>query len=149
MYEKEKNEVLQAALEIKRNHLVALCGGNISVLGQGQPHRRGRLQRGAWAAHGGRRRRAQDIYVRACKPAADNARGGDRSVHRVREVSDRWKRESRLYSAVHAAVGTARRGGKPVRQHEMTIPTSHKPAPLIKGAGFFQFSCCQEDFHSV
>ncbi len=31
MYEKEKNEVLQAALEIKRNHLVALCGGNISV----------------------------------------------------------------------------------------------------------------------
>lgn len=31
MYAKEKNEVLQAALEIKRNHLVALCGGNISV----------------------------------------------------------------------------------------------------------------------
>ena len=31
MFEKEKKDVLEAALEIKRNHLVALCGGNISV----------------------------------------------------------------------------------------------------------------------
>lgn len=31
MFEKEKKAVLDAALEIKRNHLVALCGGNISV----------------------------------------------------------------------------------------------------------------------
>ena len=31
MFKKEREDVLQAALEIKRNHLVALCGGNISV----------------------------------------------------------------------------------------------------------------------
>ncbi|MCD8121870.1 MAG: class II aldolase/adducin family protein [Clostridiales bacterium] len=31
MYENEKKSVLDAALEIKRNHLVALCGGNISL----------------------------------------------------------------------------------------------------------------------
>lgn len=31
MFENEKKAVLDAALEIKRNHLVALCGGNISV----------------------------------------------------------------------------------------------------------------------
>jgi L-ribulose-5-phosphate 4-epimerase len=31
MFENEKKAVLDAALEIKRNHLIALCGGNISV----------------------------------------------------------------------------------------------------------------------
>lgn len=31
MYEKEKAAVLEAALELKRNRLIVLCGGNISV----------------------------------------------------------------------------------------------------------------------
>lgn len=31
MFENEKKSVLDAALEIKRNHLVALCGGNVSL----------------------------------------------------------------------------------------------------------------------
>ena len=31
MYENEKKSVLNAALEIKRNHLIALCGGNVSM----------------------------------------------------------------------------------------------------------------------
>lgn len=31
MYEKEKLEILKAALEIKRNNLIALAGGNVSV----------------------------------------------------------------------------------------------------------------------
>lgn len=31
MFENEKKAVLDAALEIKRNHLISLCGGNISM----------------------------------------------------------------------------------------------------------------------
>lgn len=31
MFENEKKAVLDTALEIKRNHLISLCGGNISV----------------------------------------------------------------------------------------------------------------------